>query len=359
MASKVYFIESTIKDGWQAISEKARKLFKAGNFARRFQENDITAVKVHVGQDNNNTYIPALCIKGLVEELIALKTKPFLTDTTTLYAGRRRNAIDHMILATEHGFCLKELGLPFIVADGILGTSESVIQVNGEVDTEVYIASDIPRCQSMLSVAHFTGHIATCMGATIKTLGMGCASKKGKLKQHAALKLSVGDKCTRCGLCVKSCPADAITLDEAQAHIDRHKCIGCAECVAVCRFDAIKCSWGQETEIMQKRMAEHALGALQGKRDKACFFNFVMSITKDCDCYDTPNMPKITQDIGILASNDPVAVDKAALDMVEQEAGKKLQELLKNNKLNPLYQLEHAERIGLGSCDYELVEVKL
>ena len=115
MGSNVYFIKASINDGEQTISEKARKLFKAGSFALHFQENDITAIKVHVGQDSNNTYIPALCIKGLVEELIALKTKPFLTDTTTLYAGRRRNAIDHMVLATEHGFCLKELGLPFIV----------------------------------------------------------------------------------------------------------------------------------------------------------------------------------------------------------------------------------------------------
>ncbi|MHC4482955.1 MAG: DUF362 domain-containing protein, partial [Planctomycetota bacterium] len=139
-------------------------------------------------------------------------------------------------------------------------------------------------------------------------------------------------------------------------HIDQDKCISCAECIAVCRFDAVKCNWGSECEVLQKNIAEHALGVLKGKQNKAAFFNFLISVTKDCDCFDTPNLPKIVDDIGILASADPVAVDKAALDLVEEKAGRKLPELLKNSKLNPHYQLEHAEQIGLGSADYQLIK---
>jgi len=357
MSSKVYFIKASINDGEQMISKKARKLFKAGGFAGCFEENDFTAVKVHVGEDGNNTHITAPCIKGLVDELLALKTKLFVTDTTTLYVGRRHNAIDHSILAAEHGFNLEGLGIPFIAPDGLFGTNEAPVEINGEIDKEVFIASGIVRCQSLLSVAHFTGHPAACAAGTLKTLGMGCASKRGKMKQHAALKLNISNDCTRCGVCFEHCPADAITLDDVKAHIEKDKCIGCAECMAMCRFGAVKCNWGPECEVLQKSIAEYALGVLKGKENKAAFFNFLLSITKDCDCFDTPNMDKIVDDIGIVASTDPVAVDKAALDLVENKAGRKLAELLENDKLDPRYQIEHAERIGLGSSSYELIEI--
>ena len=357
MASKVHFIKASVNDGEEVISEKARKLFKAGGFARCFKENDFTVVKVHVGEGANNTHIKPQCIKGLVDELFALKTKPFLADTCTLYIGRRHNAIDHTTLAVEHGFCLDKLGIPFIVLDGLFGTSETTVEINGELNKEVFIAYDIVRCQSILSVAHVTGHVATCLGATLKTLGMGCASKKGKMKQHAALTLGIDDDCTLCGECYKHCPADAITLDKVKAHIDQEKCIGCAECIAVCRFRAVQCNWGQESEVLQKAVAEHALATLKGKENRAAFFNFIISVTKDCDCVRKPDLSKIVGDIGIAASTDPVAVDKAALDLLQRKSGKKLADLLQNDKLDPRCQIEHAERIGLGTADYELVEV--
>ncbi|MHC4426892.1 MAG: DUF362 domain-containing protein [Planctomycetota bacterium] len=357
MGSKVYIIRASRDDGEDVISEKARKLFKAGGFAACFEENDFTAVKVHVGEDGNNTYVTAPCIKGLVDELLGLKTKPFVTDTTTLYVGRRHNAIDHAVLAAEHGFGLDGLGIPFISPDGLSGTSERAVEVNCQINKEVFIADDIARSQSILSVAHFTGHVAAGLGATLKTLGMGCASRKGKMKQHTAVKLSIGDACTRCGVCFDYCPAEAISLDDVKAHIDRDRCIGCAECMAVCRSGAVVCNWGQETEVFHKSIAEHALGALKGKENKAAFFNFVISVTKDCDCFDAPNMPKIVDDIGIVASTDPVAVDKAALDLVEKKSKRRLAELLENDKLDPCCQIGHAERIGLGSSKYELIEI--
>ena len=130
--------------------------------------------------------------------------------------------------------------------------------------------------------------------------------------------------------------------------VDQDKCIGCTQCLAVCRFGAVKCNWGEETEVLQKSMAEHALGVLKTKQNRAAFFNFLFSITDECDCFDNANMPKIVGDIGITASTDPVAIDKASLDLAENKAGKKLPKLLKNEDLNPLPQIEHARRIGLG-----------
>jgi uncharacterized Fe-S center protein len=357
MSSKVYFIKAAVKDGEKAISQKARKLFKAGGFKNCFAENDFTAIKVHVGEGANNTYVKAPCIKGLVDELLALKTRPFVTDTNTLYVGRRHNTIDHAALASEHGFSLDGLGVPFIVADGLLGTSDTAVKIDGEINKKVFIAHDLVRCNSILTVAHLTGHPAAYPAATLKTLGMGCASRKGKMKQHAALTLSIGKDCTLCGECVKHCPADAITLDDVKAHIDQDKCIGCAECMSVCKFGAVRCNWGTETEVMQKSVAEHALGVLKGKQNKAVFFNYIISVTKDCDCFSTANMRKVVDDIGIVASTDPVAVDKATVDLVEKKAGKKLAKLLENDKVDPRCQIEHAERIGLGSTEYKLEEV--
>jgi uncharacterized Fe-S center protein len=289
--------------------------------------------------------------------LLALKTKPFITDTSALYTGRRHNAIDHTILAHEHGFDIVGLGIPFIAPDGLFGTSETAVQIDGELNKEVFIASDIVRCQSILSIAHFTGHPAACAAATLKTLGMGCSSRKGKMRQHASMRPKVGDECTLCGDCFDHCPADAITLGDVKAGIDREKCIGCGECVAVCRFGAVKYDWGAEDRILQKNIAEHALGVLKGKKGRVVFFNFVISVTGDCDCFDREGMPKITDDIGIFASTDPVAVDKASIDIVQNRTGKTIARLLENDKLDARYQIEHAEHIGLGATDYELIEI--
>jgi uncharacterized Fe-S center protein len=358
LASSVYFIKASVGEGERAISEKARRLFQAGGFKSCFQKNDFTAVKVHVGEDVNNTHIKAPCLKGLVEELVKLKTKPFITDTSTLYTGRRHNAIDHTILATERGFSVAGLGIPFIAPDGLFGTAETAVPIAGELEKEVSIAADIVRCQSLLSVAHFTGHCATCAGATLKTLGMGCASRKGKMRQHSALKPRVKKgSCTRCGECYGHCPAGAITLDRVRAHIDQDKCIGCAECVAVCRFDAVQYDWKQENAVLQKSVAEHALGVLQGKQGRAAFFNFLLSLTKDCDCFDRANMPTMVADIGIAASTDPVAVDQAAIDKVESRGGRKLSELIGNSRLDWSHQIRHAVKIGLGCAEYELIEI--
>jgi uncharacterized Fe-S center protein len=358
MSSKVYFIKASIAEGEKSISKKAQKLFKAGDFSKCFAKNDFTAVKVHVGEEGNNTHIAAPCIKGLIDELLSLGTFPFLTDTNTLYVGHRNNAVKHTVNADKHGFNLKTLGVPFIISDGLLGTSETVVEVNCPLNRKVYIGSEFNNCQSILSVAHFTGHMASCFGSTLKTMGMGCASKKGKLQQHAALKLNIGNNCKLCGVCLKHCPADAITLGKIRAHIDQDKCIGCAECMAFCRFGAVECKWGRESQALQQNIAEYAFGVLKDKKTKAVFFNFIMSVTKDCDCFDTPDLRKIVDDIGIAASTDPVAVDKAALDLVENKAGRRLQELIENEELDPTFQIKHAEKIGLGSSDYELIEIK-
>ncbi len=357
MNSKVYIIRASAEEGQDVISQKSRRLFREARFDKCFKEHDFTALKVHVGEGKNNTYIKAPCFKGLIDELKGLKTKPFITDTSTLYVERRSNAVDHAMLAHEHGFNPEVLGIPFIPSDGLLGTSETAVQIDAPLNKQVSIASEILRCQSILSLAHFTGHVATCAGGTLKTIGMGCASRKGKMRQHSALKPWITDDCTLCGECAKHCPTDAITIGKAKARIDKDKCIGCAECVAVCRFHAVKYDWRQESSVLQQHIAEHALGALKDKKGRSAFFNYIISLTKDCDCFKTPNMPRFAEDIGIAASTDPVALDKATIDLIEDAGGKRLEELIQSENLDPSHQIEHAEAIGLGSTKYELIKV--
>ncbi|MGA2323440.1 MAG: DUF362 domain-containing protein [Sedimentisphaerales bacterium] len=357
MLPKVYFIKSVIEDGEKVISDKAMRLFKEAGFAKCFKKNDFTAVKIHIGEKGNKTYIKAPCLKGLIDELVGLKTKPFLTDTSTLYPGKRHNAIDHAILAAEHGFDVKGLGIPFIPPDGLFGTSETVVRIDGELNKEVSIAYDIARVQSILAVSHVTGHIGTCFAATLKTLGMGCTSRKGKMRQHSAFKPSVDTgKCVGCGECYRHCPEAAINMEDLKAHIDKDKCVGCAECLAVCRFGAVQHDWDKDIKILECNIAEHAKGVLAGKEGRAAFINFGISITSDCDCMGNPDQ-NIVKDIGILGSTDPVAVDAAAIDLMEKTAGKPLDKISKYPNLNGKWQIEHAEKIGLGSRKYTLVEI--
>ncbi len=357
MIPKVYFIKSAIEDGEKVISAKAVRLFKEAGFAKCFKPNDFTAVKIHVGEKGNKTYIKAPCLKGLVDELIKIKTKPFLTDTSTLYLGKRHNAIDHAIVAHEHGFDMAGLGIPFIPPDGIFGTSETVVKIDGELNKEVSIAYDIARVQSILAISHVTGHIGTCFAATLKTLGMGCASRKGKMRQHAAFKPSVDmSKCIGCGECYRHCPEVAINIEDLKAHIIKDKCVGCAECLAVCRFGAVQHDWDKNIKILECSVAEHAKGVLAGKEGRAEFINFAISITSDCDCMGNPDQ-NIVKDIGILGSTDPVAVDSAAIDLMEKTAGKPLDKISKYPNLNGKWQIEHAEKIGLGSRKYSLIEI--
>ncbi len=357
MLPKVYFTRASIEDGEKVISNKAAKLFKEAGFAKCFRKNDFTAVKVHIGEKGNKTYIKSPCLKGLVDELISLSTKPFLTDTSTLYLGKRHNAIDHAILAHEHGFDMAGLGIPFISPDGIFGTSETVVKIDGELNKEVSVAYDIARVQSILAVSHVTGHLGTCMAATLKTLGMGCASRKGKMRQHSAFKPSVDtDKCVGCGECYRHCPEFAINIKDLKSHIDKDKCVGCAECLALCRFGAVQHDWDQDIKILEYSVAEHAKGVLAGKDGRAAFVNFAISITKDCDCMGNPDH-NIVKDIGILGSTDPVAVDAASIDLMEKTAGKPLDKISEYPNLNGKWQIEHAEKIGLGSRKYELIEI--
>jgi uncharacterized Fe-S center protein len=368
MKSVVYFADLRATPRLNLLT-KVKGLLDAVNLADRIKEDALVAVKLHFGESGNTAFIRPVFIRQVVDRVKELGGRPFLTDTNTLYVGSRSNSVDHLITAIENGFTYAVVGAPLIIADGIRGGDEKVVKVDLKRFKRVYIGAEIVRADAIVSVAHFKGHELSGFGGTIKNVGMGCGSRKGKLAQHSTVSPKVVQKkCIGCGDCVAYCAQEAISLLEEKANIDSKKCVGCGECILVCPNQAIQIQWDQAIPVFLENMVEYTAGVLKGKENASVFLNFITNVSPACDCYghsDTPIVP----DIGIVASLDPVAIDQASADLVNQAQGRKDSALTKHfkpgeDKFRAIYpkvnweiQLDYAEKIGLGTRVYELEKI--
>lgn len=352
MPSKVFFLPASEKEGQEILAEKTKRIFGALGLEDSIKKDSYVGIKIHFGEKGNTGFIKPPWLKYLIGGLKKQKAKIFLTDTNTLYRGNRSNSVEHLHLAAQHGFSLEALGVPVIIADGLIGIDSGEVEVNLRHVKSAKIASTFFHTDVLLCLSHFTGHILSGFGATIKNLGMGCASRAGKLEQHSDVHPWVKAKaCTNCSVCLEYCPADAIEQVDGSAHIIDERCIGCGECLVVCSAGAIKMRWDGDTLRIQEKMAEYAFAVLKSVKNRAGFINYLVKITKDCDCM-SKNGKVLVPDLGIVASLDPVAVDKASIDLL-LEANKKdfLREAI---DVDWSAQLRHGEEIGLGSMEYEL-----
>jgi hypothetical protein len=366
MPSKVYFTDMRAKHGLNLL-DKLGKLYDAAGFQEFIKPKELVALKVHFGERGNTSYIRPQFLRKIVDKVKAAGGKPFLTDANTLYVGSRANAVDHLITAIENGFPYSVVNAPLIIADGLNGKDYRTVEVNLKHFKEVKIGSAICHADSFIAVSHFKGHEATGFGGTLKNVGMGSGCRSGKQQMHSDLLPRIKDgKCLACGRCIKWCPGEAISVAE-QAIIEYEKCIGCGECTVTCPHGAIGINWKTQQDVIQEKIVEYAYGVLKDKKDKAGFITFVMGVTPDCDCVSYSDAP-IIGDVGILASRDPVALDQACIDLVNQQAGLKNSRLGEENqaedKFGTLYpdvdwrvQLAYGEEIGLGTRDYELVKI--
>jgi uncharacterized Fe-S center protein len=354
MKEKVYFIPIVDNEPDEEICRKLEEAITANDLFSFIQARDMVAFKTHFGEEKTKGFVRPLHFKMMGALAKKRQALPFLTDTATLYGGMRNQAVSHIELAQRHGFGFENTGLPLIMADGLTGDEELEVPVPGRIYRKVKLASLIVKTQALAVVSHFTGHVASGFGAALKNMGMGCSSRRGKLAQHSTAKPSVQKKkCTACGSCAKWCPVQAITMAESVAQIDKLTCIGCAECLTVCRFDAIGFNWSATYEQLQRKIVEHAWGVAAAKKNKAIYINFLNRISKDCDCM--PGYEKIVPDIGVLIAFDPVALDAASLDLVEERAGKPLTAL--SYDIPHRVQIDYAREIGFGNPDYQLVEI--
>ncbi len=328
---------------------------------------ELVAVKMHFGESRVTGHVRPRFMRRVVGWLQKQGARPFLTDTNTLYRGSRADTVSHLRTAVEHGFTHQALGAPVVIAGGLRGTTDTMVPVEGRLMTSAGIGPEFVQADALLSVAHFKGHEITGFGGTLKNLGMGCASRAGKLDMHSTTKPYVKPSCSGCGVCVSWCPADAITVGET-AEIDDGKCIGCAECISVCPTKAVGIRWNESTDTCQRKMVEYAMAVVATKPGRAGYISFITDVHPVCDCYGTEKI-SIVPDIGVVVSLDPVAIDQAAYDLVNAapvadggqlsdgySAGSdKFRDL--HPDVDPTVQLRYAEELGLGTRNYELVEI--
>lgn len=355
MASKVYFTEVSPGETPEQHAEKALKIYRAAGFDKQVGKDQLIGIKQHFGEKGGSGYLKAPIARGFATAIAKAGGKPFATDSSTLYKGQRANAIDHLNLCREHGFTIDTLGCPIIMADGLIGAGQVMVDVPGKHYRQVPIASAAYHADGFVVLTHVTGHIAAGYGASIKNVAMGLVSRAGKMSQHHGAMPNVNpEKCVLCKACEKWCPAEAIMV-RTMPEIDRDRCIGCGECIAMCKTEALCFDWGEVPERLQEKMAEHCLGVHQLHPGKMCYFNFATNITRDCDCMGKQQKAEC-RDVGILASVDPVAVDQATVDLIGKSRGAELFGELRP-EINPNVQTAHGEAIGLGSRQYELINV--
>ncbi len=368
MTSEVFIARLGAKKGSENTINKLTKLFKEAGLDGCVTKDDLVAIKVHFGETGNTTFVNPILIRPIVDSVAKAGGRPFLTDTNTLYFGTRSNAVDHLNTAHAHGFLPSVVGAPVIIADGLIGKNDTEVEVNLKHFKHVKLASAAVQSDSIIVASHFKCHIVGGIGGAIKNMGMGFGTRAGKQQMHSDMKPLVDESaCVGCGTCAKWCPQSAITVIKGKAVIDHEKCYGCGECLITCGPRAINIRWDSDARSMQEKMVEYCMGVTKGKFGKIGYINFVMNVTPHCDCAGWSDIP-IVDDIGILASKDPVAIDQASADLVNSAKAnplscttegveKGMDNIRAANDLDWSFQLAYGEEVGLGLRKYKIIDI--
>jgi uncharacterized Fe-S center protein len=297
-------------------------------------------VKLHMGEKKNPYFVKPELVKCVVDELKKVQAEPFLFDTTVAYHGSRYTKSDYLNTAKLHGFTMKNVGCEVVIDDSGVSTA-----VEGRT---FEVADHLKNSSHIFALSHVKGHMQSGMGGAIKNFGMGGVTKETKIKiHHGSRPVYQKDSCTFCGVCAEVCPFDAISVEKNKWTYDKGECFGCGVCVENCTTNALR----NRDADMQFLLACSAKACVQGKN--VLYLNELKRIAKGCDC--DPNAgPIICPDVGYLVSDDPVAIDKASLDLINDV---KENVFLKINKVDPLKQIKYGEEIGLGSSSYQLIMV--
>ena len=365
MAADVWFAD--LRSGSREnLFTKLRRLLGKTGLQQVVAPGDLTAIKLHFGEKGGHAYVRPVFIREIVEQVKQAEGKPFLTDSNTLYPGQRKEAVSALSCGIQNGFAYAVVDAPLIMSDGLRGSSAKRVKIAGELLSSTDIGQEILEADTLLTISHFKCHELTGFGGAIKNLGMGCSSREGKLEQHSSVAPVVAEEfCNLCHACLQACVHDAISFMEASAQIDPAKCAGCSRCITVCQQQAIKIQWNEAADNVMRKMAEYALGAVSGKNGKQLYVNFITQVSPSCDCYGHSDAA-IVPDIGVLASTDPVALDQACADLVNQAQGLPNTALASGHEpggdkfrgVHPAIDwevtLEHAEKVGLGCREYVL-----
>ncbi len=351
MKSEVYY--SRLKKEQDRIDCFRSLLNRIEPYLSQFKKGSFVGIKMTVGDEKSTGYVKPEIVSILVENIKRRGARPFVFDTNVIYKGQRQNAVDHLNLAFRKGFTPDNLGCPYIIADSVFGTDSRIIKVDFRNIKEIRVPSLIGIMEDLIVLTHITGHIMSGFAGSVKNVAMGMASRAGKQIQHSSLKPAIRVKsCTMCGFCIEICPVSAISEISDKTFINSKYCIGCGECISACKFDAVTINWHEDVDVFVERMAEYAVGILSQIRRKV-FIDIAFDITEECDCISGDD-PRVIDDIGIFASKDILAVDKACFDKLT-----KVRDIFSRDgkKTAHLHQFEYARKIGLGNLDYKLIEL--
>jgi hypothetical protein len=374
--AQVYFTDFRTKAFGDSMPTKLKKLIKKAGIDRIDMNGKFVAIKLHFGELGNISYLRPNYSRAVADVVKELGGKPFLTDCNTMYPGSRKNALEHLQCAWENGFTPLTVGCPILIGDGLKGTDDiGVPVVGGEHVKVARIGRAVMDADVFISLTHFKGHEMTGFGGAIKNIGMGCGSRAGKTEQHSGGKASIKKKkCRGCYACFKECANDALVFDEdaKKMRVDKEHCVGCGRCLGACNFDAIAFTDFAAVQLLNKRMAEYTKAVVDGR---PCFhISLVVDVSPNCDCHGENDAP-ILPNLGMFASFDPLALDQACVDACMRATplpGSQLFENLAkpgfvdnhdhftNSRPESEWRtcLEHAEKIGLGTREYELIAVK-
>ena len=365
--SKVYFTDMRTHFG-ESLPKKLERLIKTAGITTLPLEDNFAAIKIHFGEPGNVAFLRSSYAESVVNVLKSCGARVFLTDCNTLYPGRRKNALEHLDTAWKNGFTPYSTGCQVIIADGLKGTDESEVPVpDGGILKTAKIGRAIMDSDIIITLNHFKAHELTGIGGAIKNAGMGCGSRAGKKEMHCdGITKVATEKCIGCGKCAKACAHSAPVISNGKAEIIADRCVGCGRCIGVCPKDAISPVWEQAAGLVDKKMTDYAAAVLAGRPQ--FHISLAIDISPYCDCHaenDTPIVPNI----GMFASFDPVAIDRACADMVNKapvlensaRAERKQGNLDHFTSLFPEsnwhIQLDHAEKLGIGTQNYELVTI--
>ena len=369
MASKVYFADLRA-DVHENLQQKLTRLIKTAGMGDIDFQDKFVAIKLHFGEPGNLAFLRPNWAKTVADFVKERGGKPFLTDCNTLYVGGRKNALDHMDSAMLNGFNPMTTGCQIIIADGLKGSDEVEVPVaGGEYVKNAKIGRAVMDADVFISLTHFKGHETAGFGGCLKNIGMGCGSRAGKMEQHNAGKPHVAQQyCIGCGQCRRICAHGAPIIENGKAHIDHDRCVGCGRCIAVCPKDAVQINWDESTTNLNYKIAEYTKAVVDGR---PCFhISLVVDVSPNCDCHSENDMA-IVPNVGMFASFDPVALDMACVDAVNAQTplrGSAADGAHGHEHEHDHFQrihpdtnwrscLEHGEKIGIGSRQYELIKI--
>ena len=373
--SKVYYTDFRAKLG-EGLPLKLQRLIRTAGIDQIDMEGKFVAIKMHFGELGNLGFLRPNYARAVADVVKSLGGKPFLTDCNTLYPGSRKNALEHLYCAWENGFTPMTVGCPILIGDGLKGTDDVEVPVEGgEYVKAAKIGRAVMDADIFISLSHFKGHEMTGFGGAIKNIGMGCGSRAGKKEQHSNGKPVINaDACRGCKRCLHECANNGLHFDEAtrKMQVVTENCVGCGRCVGACNFDAIAFANDAATKELNCRMAEYTKAVIDGR--PGFHISLVMDISPNCDCHPENDAP-ILPDIGMFCSFDPLALDQACVDACLRQQplpGSQLYDNMhkegfcdhhdhfESSTPDSEYKtcLAHAEKIGIGSREYELIEMK-